>query len=255
MTKTFSLGLLAAASLLAASTASAAQAASLTSWLSIGDVSQASALANPQAGSTAPSVNLGSQAYLLGTASLGFEDDAPLPAGALNQSGNNVVDSNALTSALSLPGAALDNDAAGLYAMEGSALFNTFTVHAGDTLSFDWRLLAQASAGGEPVPDTAWLVLGSSVIKLMDGSSLSTVNAGWLDSSVQHSQYTFSTGGTVKIGFAIADVNSFDTTSMLAIQNVALTNAAVPEPESLALLLAGLGVLAAVRKKRKHPEK
>jgi hypothetical protein len=229
-----------------------AQAAPLTSWLTLGDVAQAPFLASATPGS-GNIVDFGGQATLLGTASRVFEDDAPLAAGALNLSGNDAVDSFALTSALNLAGTALDDDAAGLYAMEGSAMFYTYAVQAGDTLSFDWRLLGQPSTGGAPVPDAAWLVLGdatgpsSSAIMLGQTGGLSTLSAGWLDSGTQHLTHTFSQAGNVTIGFAIADVNSFETTSVLAIQNVTLSTAPVPEPEGLALLLAGLGVLVTTR--------
>jgi hypothetical protein len=224
---------------LALSTASVAQADALDTWATSGD-------ASVQTG-TVLGLNLGSSATLvLGTASTDYADDAPAAAGAYNVSGHSALDTDTLQSTLGLSAGALDDNALLRYAYEGSLASQTFSVQAGDTISFDWRLLSQASGGAIDVPDTAWLLWqqngSTTLIKLADTSSLSTVSAGWLDSGLLHGSYTAANAGNVTLSFVLADINSYDTTSLLAVQNVALTTA-VPEPESLALCLMGLGIL------------
>lgn len=211
----------------------AAHAAPLNTWQTAGDVTQATQLG---------AISLGQTSYLLGTASLNATDDAPLAAGALNLSGQNPLEIGDLTATIGLPGAILDDEANAHFAYEGSALFNTVNVQAGDTLSFDWRLFGQINTGSMPAPDAAWLILGNTAIKLADVDGLTTVNGTWLDSGTQHISHTFTQAGSMKIGLVVADVDSYDTTSVLAIQNVGLT-AAVPEPEGVALALTGLLIL------------
>lgn len=232
--------LLAASSLLGLS-ATMAQAAPLVDWMTLGDVRQAYLLGP---------IDLGDSSLLLTTASLDFADDAPLAAGALNLSGTSPVDVGTLTTLMSLTGAPFDDEANGHYAYEGSALFSApLSVQAGDTLSFDWRLFGQVSPGPIPVPDAAWLTLDNTVIKLADIGSLSTLNQGWLDSGTQHLSHTFTQAASVRIGFAVADVDSYDTSSVLALQHLALTPA-VPEPESLGLALVGLLLLGHAARKQ-----
>lgn len=222
-------------------TSSIAQAAPLVDWMTLGDVRQ-SYLLGP--------LDLGDSALLLSTDSFEFADDAPLAAGALNLSGTSPVDIGTLTTLMSLAGTPFDDEAQGHYAYEGSGLFSMpISVQAGDTLSFDWRLFGQVGTGPIPVPDAAWLTLGTTAIKLSDIGSLSTLTNGWLDSGTQHVSHTFTQAGSVRIGFAVTDVNSYDTSSVLAVQHMALTPA-VPEPESLGLAL--VGVLLLGRAARKH---
>lgn len=216
-----------------------AHAAPLNTWQTAGDVTQ-----NTQLGA----ISLGSTSYLLGTANLNAADDAPLPAGALNLSSQNPLETADLTAAIGLPGSSLDDETNGHFAYEGSAMFNTWNIQAGDTLSLDWRLFGQINTSAMPTPDAAWLILGNTAIKLADIDSLRTVNNTWLDSGTQHISHTFTQTGPMKIGFVVADVDSYDTTSVLALQNIGLT-AAVPEPEGVALALTGLLILGRISRR------
>ena len=54
----------------------------------------------------------------------------------------------------------------------------------------------------------------------------------------------------MRIGLVVADIGSFDGTSVLTVQNLAVT-AAVPEPGSTVLALSALGVLAGLRARRR----
>lgn len=217
-----------------------AMAAPVSGVLTLGDVAQASALG---------SIDLGGPALLLGTASTLYEDDAPLTAGALNLSGMAAADVAALTHDMSLPGDAFDDMDNAAYAYEGAAAFANVDVRAGDTLHFDWRLFGQLANGPLPTFDAAWLVIGTDVVRLGDTAGIGTLQGGWLDFGPQHVSHTFTQAGSVRVGLVVTDLNSFDGTSVLAVQNLALTPA-VPEPESVALLLAGLGVVACARRRQ-----
>jgi hypothetical protein len=225
---------LGAATFLSSLAASPAWAGPTGDWQTLGDVYQSSRVFG---------IELGQPAWLLGTASVDYADDAPLAAGELNLSGRPAADVSTLTAALGLSGDALDDPLAGRYAYEGSALWQQdLVVHAGDTLSLDWRLLGQASLQGESVPDTAWLVLGTQLIRLSDTEVWSQNAQGWRDSGQRHFSHTFTESGAIKVGFVLADVNSYDTTSVLAVSAIGLTQP-VPEPANLALALTGLVIL------------
>jgi hypothetical protein len=203
--------------------------------------------------------NLGaSPALILGTASTVFDDDAPAAAGSYNASGLDPLETspaNGLEAALGLPQGAM-----GVDAYEGSGAQQSFTVAAGDEISFDWRLLSRNNGTASTEPDTAWLIWTegsvSHLIKLGDIGSLAmqTGAAGWLDSGVLHHSFTSSFSGQVTVGFGVADIGSFGNTSLLAIQNVSLT-AAVPEPESMALALVGLILLGRTARRTGTPDR
>lgn len=214
-------------------TGALAHAAPLSTWLTAGDVAQGAQLG---------SIDLTMPSYLLGTAGMDAAEDAPLAAGALNLSGQNPLDVASLTSVIGVPDNLFDDQAHDHFSYEGSALFNTVSVQAGDTLSFDWRLFAQVNTESIPATDAAWLILDNTAVKLADVDSLSVMNGTWLDSGLQHVSHTFTQTGLVKIGFVVADVDSYDTTSVLAVQHIGLTPA-VPEPEGVALALTGLLLL------------
>ncbi len=216
-----------------------AHAAPLHTWLKAGDVAQGTQLGD---------IDLTAPSYLLGTTGMDVAEDAPLAAGALNLSGQNPLDVLSLTGVIGVPDDLFDDQARDHFTYEGSALFNTVSVQAGDTLSLDWRLFAQPDTGAMPAPDAAWLILDNTAIKLADMVNLNTMTGTWLDSGLQHVSHTFTQSGLIKIGFVVADVDSYDTTSVLAIQNIGLT-AAVPEPEGVALALTGLLILGRISRR------
>lgn len=219
----------------------------LLGWQAAGDVSvqSASALGLP--------LGNGHATLVLGTATTFTDDDAPSAAGAYNLSGNDPLlsgDPAGLEASLGLALNALGNNV-----YEGSSARQTFTVSAGDVVSFDFMLASRDSGMNQSEPDTAWLSwqVGTGSVSLSTlGStaslSMGTLANGWTGSGWQHVSFTASSTGQVTLGFAVADVNSFTTTSLLSIQNVAVT-AAVPEPESLALVLTGLVLLGAATRR------
>ncbi|HEX5371274.1 MAG TPA: hypothetical protein VFW84_00925 [Aquabacterium sp.] len=229
----------------------------LSAWSTAGDVSvhtQASAPADLP-------LDAGSWA-LLGTGSLSFPDDAPAAPGQFNLSGTNVVPAlGDLEASLGLAADALMDSDANRVALEGSALWQHFDVRQGDTLSFDWRLFSRGLPGPGDEADTAWLVwqLGGSTqwvpLTRTDDSTLTSAGGGWWSSARQGHSLLAAHSGMATLGLIMADVNSYDTTSVLAIQQVVLTSA-VPEPGSVELILAGLLMLVfmSVRLHRRHRE-
>jgi hypothetical protein len=238
--KLITIAALAAASLSASQTFAAPLqngnfANQLANWNTIGDVSV-------QTGKVKGHDFGGTPTLVLGTASTSYIDDNAPVAGALNVSGTAPVDAPVLESSLGVPVGSLSQPDQDFSVQEGSAATQSFFVQAGQRVSFDWRLLAQANTAPITLPDTAWLVWTingqTQTIKLADAAqqNLSPSASGWLDSGLQHASITASVTGTATLGFAVADVNSYDTSTLLAVQNVS----AVPEPESLALALAGV---------------
>jgi hypothetical protein len=215
--------------------------AGLVGWTTAGDaaVAQGTLFGELDIGNT--------PRLLLGTASSIHQDDDPATAGRYNLSGQAPLEGGlGLESSLNLAGGALDDAGNGNFVMEGSSASQTFSVQAGDTLSFDWQFFTREGAGGLNLGDSAWLVLttasGTQLSKLGDTASLSLleVGQGWRASSLGTQSITFAQAGTVSLAWAIGDVNDYIGTSVLSIGNVSIT--AVPEPGAVALLLAGLSI-------------
>jgi hypothetical protein len=217
----------------------------LQAWQTAGDVGvqSSSALGLPLGNAHAT--------LLLGTAVTFTDDDAPAVAGAYNLSGNDPVLSGepaGLEASLGLPLNALGSDV-----YEGSSARQTFTVSAGDVVSFDFMLATHGLSASEP--DAAWMTwrMGANspgLTKLGDTTSMNmfALSNGWLGTGWQHVSFTVANAGQVTLGFAMADVGSFTTTSLLGVQNVTVA-AAVPEPESLALVLTSMVLLGAATRR------
>jgi hypothetical protein len=147
---------------------------------------------------------------------------------------------------------ALDPDAAqGITAAEGSVASQTFLAAAGSQLSFQWNLSTMDVSGDPTLADIAFVVIDGQEITLgsaLDATSPLTGGAyaadtGWADWST-----TFATGGSHTIAFGIADIGDVLVSSALDVAGVEVS--AVPETSTLALMIAGLAMLAVKRRRR-----
>jgi hypothetical protein len=197
----------------------------LNSWSVLGDVSATSSTAR------------------LTTASSSFEDDFPAAAGTFNISGTSAAD-NISSSLESFAG--LTNGALGSDALEGSALKQTFNVNAGDTLSFGWKFLTNEGIQ----PDYAFVVINGVASTLVTTAAATIPSSSLLTWETVSGvfSHSFASASTVTLAVGVVDIGDYNVTSELRINDVAL--APIPEPETYALLLAGLGLLGAVSRRR-----
>jgi len=172
---------------------------------------------------------LGDAVVTAGSAMLStaFSDEAPA-------SGTGALDYIAFEPALGLP---YDSLGAG-DSFDGSALQHSFSVAVNTTVSFSWSLSTVGFDAG--FADRAFVVIDGSVL------TLATVAASTVGGSFSH---TFASAGNHALAFGVVDVGDVVGVSTLTVSGLAVS--AVPEPMSVVLLLAGLGVLgAATRCKR-----
>lgn len=216
----------------------------LTGWQSFGDVAV-----------------MGSRKMAaLTTASAGFEDDFPLPAGSNNLSGTPAVDFFApgMNSLGGVGLAALDAVGGNGFAYEGSAIRQDFVATAGNTLTvrFDWAFLSADTTNA----DFAFIAINNQVVKFMDAQSVAPAVSNFTGTFGDFSQvnwgfngadfsYTPTGNGVVSLVVGVVDYDGADLTSELRVDN--FTVSAVPEPETYAMLLAGLGLMGAVARRRK----
>lgn len=140
---------------------------------------------------------------------------------------------NNLESALTIVTTATDT-------IEGSGLRQSFTAAAGTKISFNWLLSTAAYASDAAVGalDRAFVVVdGSTVI------DFATIAASPVSGSYS---YTYATGGSHAFAIVVMDVLDTAGVSTLTVSNVSVS--AVPEPASIALLLAGLGVVVGAKR-------
>ena len=135
-------------------------------------------------------------------------------------------------------GLALPSYSLGMDAYEGSAFTKSGSAIAGSTFSFNWTLQTDAFDAG--YADRAFAVINGNVF------TVASVAAGTLAGTFSH---TFATSGLYSVSVGVVDVNDVTGNSRLSVSNMNVT--AVPEPETYALMLAGLGLMGAITRKRR----
>lgn len=198
----------------------------------------------------------GNRIAVLSTATTDQQDDPSLPAGFNNNSGFSPVD---LFFAPDLAGLAPSLLDIGGFAMEGSAISQEFTATAGDllTVSFDWAFLTADQSNA----DYGFIAINDTVVSVVNINSTPKVssfngtfgdfnNVSWNWTNASYS-YTAAANGAVRLVIGVIDIDDFSGTSEFRVDNISVS--AVPEPEAIAMLLAGLGVVgAAVRRRRRE---
>ena len=211
----------------------------LTGWSSEGDVQL---------------TTTGRKIAILSNASLDFEDDAPLGNGFNNNSGTPSVD---LSFSNNLAGVSVGSLDIGGFSYEGSALRQDFMATAGDqlTVKFDWAFLSADSTN----VDYGFVAINDAVVSFVNTNSNPLASsftgsfgdfgaANWVFSQNSYT-YTAASSGLVSLVIGVVDIGDYLGTSELRIDNVSVS--AVPEPETYAMLLAGLGLVGAFTRRRK----
>jgi len=215
-------------------------AGSLTGWQAHGDV-----------------LAVGGQVRMT-NASTEFDDDdlGVGNEGRLNQSGTAAVD---FFQSLSLAGIPVQNFDIGGLAYEGSAIRQDFTAFGGNslTVTFDW-----AFSSNDTLPsDFGFLTINNTVHRVVDANTR-YLSSNFLGSAVDdddqnvrwswyQSSYTYqaSGNGTVSLALGVVDIGDTQYTSQMRFDNIAVS--AVPEPETYALMLGGLGLMGVYIRRRR----
>ncbi|WP_218081696.1 hypothetical protein [Anthocerotibacter panamensis] len=141
----------------------------------------------------------------------------------------------------------------GLGATTGSAITQTFTANAGETLTFSWDFLTNEFLQEPQSNDFAFITLNGAVLATLDTFTPGFITpsaAGFFDSDTGYSTRSFAlaTTGTYTLGFGVA--NRFDTLirSGLLVDNVQV----VPEPLSTMglVFLGGWGAHLRLRRNK-----
>ncbi len=157
-----------------------------------------------------------------------FEEAGQLSSGALY-----IGD---LESGLS-PMSGILGSALGSEALEGSALLQSFNFASNARISFNWALGTENFDAG--FADLAFVLIDGVLLQPLANVALSELSGFFT--------YNF-TAGAHTLAFGVVDVNDFTGVSTLSVSNLDVS--LVPEPGSLALLLAGLGLVAVQSRRR-----
>ncbi len=142
-----------------------------------------------------------------------------------SDAGGSVVDSD-LEEFLDLAPGSLDGLVGG-DATEGSVIKQTFTVEAGDIVSFDWNFLTNEATPSSTFNDTAFLTVNGFTLELAD-TGATFVPAPDVDefneqTDTQNLTFSIATAGTYTIGFGVVDVGDAIVDSALVIDNIQQT--------------------------------
>lgn len=136
-------------------------------------------------------------------------------------------------------------------ATEGSAIKQTVTANAGDTLSFSWNFLTDQ----DPDPtynDLAFFTFNNDLTENANIPNMVSFSNLAQETGYQSFSYTISSAGTYTLGFGIVDRGDTTVNSALLVDDVQLQASAVPEPMTILGSFAALGFIARFNKKRNN---
>lgn len=183
-----------------------------------------------------------------------FFDDTDLGAnnGDFNYSGNPAAPVGfdfgfgRLEDFLNIDASALD---VGGFAYEGSAIKRTINVKAGDVLKFAWNFQTNETAlATDPwrgsFVDYSFFSVDGQLTKLADINN-ATANLGSIfdkETGVQNYEYTFNNAGTYTVALGVVDIDDFNVSSGLSLENVRSEKVyTVPEPVLEPMTIFGTG--------------
>ncbi len=233
----------------------------LNGWQAVGDVAVIDAATGPVG--IGLSINAHPTMLALGTATTFDWDDANAAAGTYSVSHNADpaydTDLVQVSQALGLGSVA----ALGADAFEGSALSRSLSVSAGTTVSFQWRAWTRTPVANIGSQNDALWFTASGVGQVATTAPMATLQSlfvsgtpagtpnGWLDSGWRSVSFTVAQSGALNLGWAVVDQGSTTDTTVMAIGGLNVVPG-VPEPSSLALLVAGLGAALVVQAWRRR---
>jgi hypothetical protein len=194
----------------------------------------------------------GAYSAALTTSSKSNQDDFPLATGILNLSGSEPAGSGSskgLNEFLGISQTALDIDLF-TQSTEGSAIQQTISLLAGSTVNFKWQFLSADSWLG----DYAFVAINGVVTKLADigySPSLTSLTGPLtFATGVNTFTYNAASAGNYTFGLGVVDILDFTGTSMLVVDEFQVS--AIPEPEHYTMLLAGLGSVFLIARRRRN---
>lgn len=140
-------------------------------------------------------------------------------------SGRDAVPAGDLDAFLGLASGSLG----GMYAFEGSAIRQTFTANAGDTLTFNFNFLTDEPLNLSSVRDFAFVVIDGQIATLADTSSIfrESLTEFVNETGFWVFTHTFISSGDHTIAFGIVDAKDAVGASALLIDNISITSSVI----------------------------
>ncbi|MDN5753415.1 MAG: PEP-CTERM sorting domain-containing protein [Nitrosospira sp.] len=137
----------------------------------------------------------------------------------------------------------------------GAGIQQSFTGHAGETVTQFWDFVARDSAIYSN--DSAFVVVNGQVTVLASIQDGGIAVGSYGNSDWQSFSYTLPADGAYTLGFGVVNTGDFVARGALFLDNQAAgfvpdaqSASTVPEPETVTLLLAGLGLLGFMTKRK-----
>jgi hypothetical protein len=176
------------------------------------------------------------------TAAFGITPTQGVHMGHIETTGNFTAGAPAVAAALGLTGPAIAGLGQGS-PINGSAIYRTFLISAGQTLSFNWNFVSDELTETPTFNDFAFMTINSGTPSLLASRNTSTWNfvspPPGFDAQTNWAGYsqTFAVGGSYTFGFAALNVGDAGHNSALLLDNFQLSP--VPEPTTAALVVSG----------------